>query len=279
MSQFAQRLNAKVWITTILLATTCIVNSFATEQISDILIYKGDTLFLSVSPLEQLYDNGLATPRFFGDKEGCRHTGCWRGFEARWTIVDDQLYLTGIFSCCFRQDSVKANLLDLFGKKCIDGRVKADWVTDTIMAFTGHKPNSAHSRYGTLYEKEIELQFKKGVLVKTTDYDNSKTRLSVYSSDEEKLRRLIHAAIDWKALPSLVDKPIKVYVQFSANEQGVVDSVKVLKGYSAAFDTEAIRVIKAIPTWDVIYRQGRLIRTSWVMPVTFSNEYRKKYER
>ncbi len=53
---------------------------------------------------------------------------------------------------------------------------------------------------------------------------------------------------------------IKVYVQFSANENGVINSVKVMKGYDTNFDKEVIRVVKSIPEKDVFYRHEKLER-------------------
>jgi hypothetical protein len=81
-----------------ILLTIPIARTFATSQIPDILIYKGDTLSIFANPLEQLYDNDSIRPNFFDGKEGCMSTACWRGYEAEWIIIDDYLYLTGIYS-------------------------------------------------------------------------------------------------------------------------------------------------------------------------------------
>ena len=45
------------------------------------------------------------------------------------------------------------------------------------------------------------------------------------------------------------------------------------------FNQEAIRVIKLIPDWDVIYIKGKHFRTQWIMPIKFSEEKRKEYEK
>src|SRR5690554_1604920 len=98
------------------------IRTYATSQIPDLLIYNGDTLSIFANPLEQLYENDSIRPNFFGDKEGCMSTACWRGYEAEWTIVDNELYLTGIYSCCYYEDSIKANLKMLFGDKVVSGK-------------------------------------------------------------------------------------------------------------------------------------------------------------
>lgn len=48
---------------------------------------------------------------------------------AEWSIIEDEIYLTNIFSCQYYQDSIKSDLKTLFGDKCKNGRVKADWIT------------------------------------------------------------------------------------------------------------------------------------------------------
>lgn len=261
------------------LLTAPLFRTFATSQIPDRLVYKGDTLSIFANPLEQLYDNDSLRPKFFGDKEGCISTACWRGYEAEWIITDNQLYLTGIFSCCFYQDSIRADLKELFGNKCINGKVKANWFTADIIAPQGKELYYVHMGYGSLYEKELELQIKNGQLIGTRTYDNSKSRQSIYSHKEEKLREFIYTNINWAALPKIDDETVKVYVQFSANENGIIDSVKVMKGYNAIFDEEAIRIVKAIPEWDIFYRHEIVERRSWTLPIIFSEDNRKKYKK
>jgi hypothetical protein len=70
----------------------------------------------------------------------------------------------------------------------------------------------------------------------------------------------------------------KVYVKFSANEKGIIDSAKIMKGYNEVYNKEAIRIIKSIPEWDVYYRRGVHERREFFIPITFSHENRKKYE-
>jgi len=252
---------------------------FATAQFPDRLIYNGDTLSIFANPLEQLYNNDSLRPKFFGRKEVCRSTACWRGYEAEWIIIDNQLYLTGIYSCCYSDDKIKANLKKLFGNKFINGMVKADWFTGNIIAPQGKQLYYVHMGYQSLYEKELELQLINGKLIGTKIYDNSKSRQSIYSQDFEKLKEFIYSNIKWTNLPSLDDKVIKVYVQFSANENGIVDSASVVRGYDTIFDQEAIRVVKAIPEWDVFYRHEKLERRIWTIPIIFSNENRIMYSK
>lgn len=263
----------------ILLLLTVPVRSFATAQAPDILIYKGDTLSIFANPLELLYGNDSIRPKYFGEKEACFNTACYRGYRAEWTIVDNNLYLTGIYSCCYYEDSIKADLSKLFGDKYINGKIKADWVTAKIIAPQGKLLYYIHDAYASIYEKELELSFVKGQLEGTNIYDNSKTRQSIYSQDSKKLKEFIYKNINWSVVPSLDDKIIKLFVQFSANENGVVDSAKVVRGNETGLTEEAVRVVKNIPEWDVVYKHGVLQRKTWTIPIIFSEENRKKYSK
>lgn len=262
----------------LLLLTIPLANTFGTAQIPDRLIYKGDTLSIFSNPLEQLYGNDSLRPKFFGDKEGCMSTACWRGYQAEWIIIDGQLYLTGIFSCCFFEDNIEADLQKLFGNRFIGGKVKADWVNAKIISPQGKQLYYVHMGYESLYERELEFQFKNGQLIGTKTYDNSKSRQSVYSQDSQKLQEFLYSNINWTSLPKSKE-PIKVFVQFSANENGVVDSVKIMRGHSTEFDKEAERVIRTIPEWDVYYRHEKLERRNWIIPIVFSEDNRTKYKK
>ena len=156
-----------------------LIKIFATPQAPDKLIYKGDTLAIFSHPLVQL-DNYLSLkPQFFGEKEGCRSTDCWKGYQVEWLIDDNQLYLTGIFSRCFNEDGIKADLNELFGSKFIDGKVKADWFVGDIVANQGKLLTVLGYKF--IYEKELEMQFDKGQLIETKKYVNSKVERAVYS--------------------------------------------------------------------------------------------------
>lgn len=255
-----------------------IVKLFATAQIPDKLIIKEDTLSIYSNPLEQLTNIDSLREKLFGDKKGCHSTACWREYMAEWRIDNNQLYLTGIYSCCYYEDNIKANLRQLFGEKFIDGKVKADWVTANLLSPQGRQLYYVHMGYESLYEKEIVFEIKKRKFISAQTFDNSKSKQSAYSLDHEKLSRHIYSNINWNKLPKQ-EKTIKVFVQFSANEQGVIDSIKVLKGYNTLFDQEALRVVKTIPGWDIYYRHGKHERRVWNLPIIFSEENKRKFKQ
>jgi len=256
---------------TLILTLAFSLQGFCTMQVPDRLIYKGDTLPLYEYPLEKHPDiDSLRKIKLFGDEYGCISSGCWRGYVGEWTIINDQLYLTGLYDGCY--DSIKADLANLFGKKCVNGKVKADWVTGNFVV-----PKKEMFYYGQ-YEQELEFYFKKGKLKKTQLYDNSKAKQSEYFSDTEKLKKHIYSNINWDILPKQ-DTTVRVVVQFSANEDGIIDSVKVLVGHNEIYDQEAIRVVKSIPEWNVYYEKGKFVRYSLQISIVFDKYNRLKYKK
>jgi len=264
---------------------------FATPQAPDRLIYKGDTLGVYLHLPDEFYKldtftinsveyvNHIFAVSLFGDKKTCNSTGCGREYIAKWEVVENQLYLTGIYSCCYYQDSIKADLTLLFKEKVIDGKVKADWITGDFISLKGKRLFYDHDMgTGGIFEYELELRFEEGKLTGTQLYDNRKSKQSEYSQNSEKLWEHIHSNINWDILPKL-DTIVRVLVEFSANEDGIIDSAKILRGYNELFDQEAIRVVKSIPEWDVYFRKGKHIRIPWTMPITFSEENRLKYKK
>lgn len=264
------------YILTLLLLTTIHFKSFGTAQIPDRLIIKGDTVSIFSNPLEQHPNIDSLRPKLFVDKQGCNSTACWREYQAKWEIVNNELYLIGIYSCCFYEDKIQADLEKLFPQKYINGKVKADWVTAKILSPQGKQLYYVHMGYESLYEKEVVYEIVSGQLKGIETYDNSKSKKSKFSEDSV-LRSFIYSNIDWDNLPKQ-DKTIRVFVQFSANEQGIIDSLKVMKGFNETYDNEALKVVKSIPEWDVFYRRGQHERRPWVLPIFFSEENRQKYK-
>jgi hypothetical protein len=260
------------------LTVLCLKN-FATEQAPDFLIYKGDTLSISIFPLEQLYDSHALLNSFLGKDKLSQCTSCWRGYQAQWTINDNQLYLTEIYpNCPSEKLNKKVNLRKVFGAKYSNGLVKADWFNGTVYATKG-KPIfvEAAGLPPWFYEAELEFDFKNGVLLQIRIFDNSKTHKSNFTHDRETLNKFLYSNINWTILPSL-EKSIEVDVQFTTDRNGKIDSVAVISGHAMTIlDEEAIRVVKAIPEWDVYYRIGMFKQIEWPISIIFSDENRRKY--
>ncbi len=276
----------------ILLFSLISINVFGTAQIPDLLIYNGDTLLLHSCPLGDYPNQDFITPQNLFGSNGCSFTACWRNYIATWEIINSELYLCEIKNVCYPmfiqsvgasfvdEDSIGSEYADLkalFPDKFKDGKVKADWVNRKMIAPKGKLLYYIHAGFESIYEIEFEFHIKKGQIIETKIFDNTKTKKSEYK-DDETLRRFVYSNIRWKKLPKQ-EKPIKVYVEFSANEKGFIDVAVIRKGYNKIFDKEALRVIKSIPNWEIVYKHGEFSRNSYIFQIEFSEEKQQKYKK
>lgn len=243
------------------------VRIFATAQILDRLIYRGDTYGISTTPLEQLYKHDGNRPKFF--ENGELSTACYRGYFAEWTIEDNKLYLINIYSCGYNQDHIKADLQKIFGTKFKDGKVFADWVKDKFYSYGGKLLYYIDDIYTGIYTKELEFRIENGLVIKIRQLDNSKTKKSKYTNDEYTLKNYFREHINYDSIPEPQFKTTVLVRIASTTDEGKIDSVRVVRGSDYYRNTEAIRVVKSIPEWDVLFLHGERYPKEWIIPVNF----------
>lgn len=61
----------------------------------------------------------------------------------------------------------------------------------------------------------------------------------------------------------------KVYLQFTINKKGKVTDVEVMKGATANFDAEALRVGELIPAWTPGKQLGKPVKCTFLVPILF----------
>lgn len=61
----------------------------------------------------------------------------------------------------------------------------------------------------------------------------------------------------------------RVFAKFTVNENGQVTDVEIVKGLSSTIDAETIRGIKTLPTFKPGKQNGRAVRVSFTVPVTY----------
>lgn len=261
----------------LLLSLLSIHQCYAASAITtvDKLIFQGKEIRLLANPLDDLPQDSSRI-RIDREKKECLQSACWKGYQAEWTIIDNQLYLTAIYGCCFTETGKKSDLENIFGDKVINGRVKADWVTGLYFA----EDKYLFSVYDyTVYKTEFKFQFRMGRLTDVETYDNSRSKSSIYCRETRILHDYIYSNIHWHALPDLSTDSSRVFVSFSANEEGIIDSAEVFVGQNPIFNQEAIRVIKSIPGWAVLYQKGKFKRIRLTCPITFNREIFERYKK
>lgn len=136
-----------------------------TAQVRDILTYNGKTYHLATEPLEQLFE-------IMGDDKPIlttANTACWRGYVGKWQVENDQLYLVDFKG--YGKNQVKVGMDYIFPGKT---NVLAEWYSGEIKIPHGELLHYEHQGYMSIYEKDLFLEFKKGILVSTREVDNTK---------------------------------------------------------------------------------------------------------
>jgi hypothetical protein len=251
-------------IAILVILTSTIQRVSGTAQIPDFLIYKGDTLSIYANPLESYFDS-ISRPDSIFDQYGYHSTACWRGYIGYWELKNDSLFLIEIHG-----DSVKIDLSLIFKDRKTDNKIFADWVDYSILNPYGKLILYEHMGYGSIYEFEREFIFSKGILTGVKKYDNSKSRKCKFTENLELLKKYIQENINYSNIADEPYEEARVYVQIlSVTEDGRIDSIKVIRGWDKERDNEAIRVVKSIPEWDVLYKHGEQFHITWTIPVIF----------
>jgi len=249
----------------------------ATAQTPDYLIVGKDTFAIFSNPLEDFYTHETRPNSFF-DEKPCYSTACWRDYVAFWKLENQKLYLVKIVSCC--SENVVADLKKFFGEKYTNNQVFADWFTGNIISPQGELIYYVHMGYSSVYEKETEYVFEKGVLKSQKEFKNFISK-SIYTENSDSLKNFIYSHINWDLFPELENEKlnIKVFATINSSENGKIDSVKIMREENEKYEKEAIRVLKLIPSWEVLYLRGKFIPRKWTIPVIFNKENKEKYRK
>jgi len=131
-----------------------------TAQCMEQVIYKGDQFGMAAEPLNDY----LCSQK--GISFDPSNTACWRGYYGKWEITDKKLYLIAL------EAKIDGNKIDLHYFFPNQEKVFAEWFTGQIRIPMGEKVEHIHMGYASVYEKDLLLNFKKGVLVSEKIIDN-----------------------------------------------------------------------------------------------------------
>ncbi|MGL4229209.1 MAG: energy transducer TonB [Tannerellaceae bacterium] len=261
------RIRVILRIVIFLFASAVIEHVYATAQAPDYLIYKGDTLAIYSNPLESFFAKEGRRDRIF-DKYGYKSTACWRGYIGYWELRNDSLFLVEV-----RGKSTNIDLSLIFKDRETDHGIFADWVDSPITSPYGRLLLNIHDGYKSIYEFEREFFFKQGVLTEIKEYDNSKAKSSRFTEDRSLTTKFIQENINYANIINSTDEDVRVIVEVrSVTPEGKIDSVRVVRGHDPERDKEAIRVVKSIPDWEVLFRSGKQIQRLWTIPVVFKKK-------
>lgn len=178
---------------------------FATGQVPDYMVYKGDTVAIFSNPLEQYFEQ--TGKRELIDFVGCWSTACWRGYKAIWELKNDSLFLRQITSChkdCAPEIN-NASLEKIFGTD----NVFADWFTGSIIIPQGKQVQYIHMGYASIYERELHLSFQIGLQVDERTVSNEKIankvkfwerQRQIEKNVQDTLFSQVQKSIDWDTI-------------------------------------------------------------------------------
>jgi len=132
-----------------------------TAQTGEVLLYKGKKRCMASEPLNDYLEN-CANIEFVSP-----NTACWRGYSGEWKIAYKKLYFTHLDAYIEGYEVVDLNYL-FPGQK----NVFAHWFTGEIRIPQGEMIQYIHIGYDSIYESELVLTFKEGVLIDEKVIDN-----------------------------------------------------------------------------------------------------------
>ena len=268
------------------------LNAFGTAQISEIIIWRGDTLGLNSLPLELKTDYKSLIVKIHNEIEKLMYpegddgeeradissSVCSRGYRAEWIVINDSVFLNGIYHCDDR--NMKVNLSNIFPNIGKNQRVFASWINGELNIPQGEIIEWVNRGFLSIFERETVINVENGII---KNYENYHNRIEKKGSIW--LSGFIYRNINWDILPDLGERHIMIFVRVQPNEQGQLESIDFDENHTGAvsafifseeetdmFMQESIRIAKLIPDWDVIYRRGEIIKQS--IMIEFS-EWRK----
>jgi len=128
-----------------------------TAQVSEKLIYGGNKISLFTNPLS-LY------MKYSGIRFVSPHTANWRGYVGTWEILEhegvERLYLVALSAHKSYEEVI--GLSDVFPGH---DKVFAHWFTGQLRCPQGAQLEYRHMGYGSVYEYDLLMDFKQGVLI------------------------------------------------------------------------------------------------------------------
>ena len=242
---------------------------FATPQARDVLFWNNNKYYVfPFIDIESIL-NGNELEELNALKTSDPPTSNYRGYSCEFEIANDSLFLVSV------KDANKNDLTEsIFGCQI---RRHADFFSDTL--YLGYGQSFYDEIFWTpIYESEMTVVLENGVVRWFKDNPN-KTKHSPYTYNPQLFFGFVYSQIHWAELDEqiLKTKP-NVVVGFEMDSVEKINEVNILKssGY-AEFDNEAVRVIKAIPSFSISFVKGRYIRHPYTFRILFDVQKAHEY--
>ena len=254
----------------IILLNFLFLKSYSTNQVSDILISKKDTLELYESPLEEILE--ITTKLQFGENVIEVSSGCWRGYFAEWELIDNKLFLLNV-SECNSGKNLNKKIEKILGRKFINGKIFANWVNKNY--WSGKNIVSEQTLYISIFEHEYKMNFNKGELINKSEYNFKPCKYK----NKEKWTEFILANLDWNKLPKPNEKSINISVYIEPDNKGEISDVIIKYSDDKRYNSEIINTIKKLPCMTIYYNQGKVWKVGENINIKINKENFNKYVR
>ena len=145
-----------MWI----LAASLVSSAYATAQIGERLLYKGETNRLCTLPLDPyLKAHNLRLYEVAPSNKIIMSTACWRGYVGTWEIKNGFLWLVNVENL----DQAQVPLSKVFTNQAPP--IKATWYSGTLHVTQGKMLRYVHAEFASKFERDLYIEIDNGKVV------------------------------------------------------------------------------------------------------------------
>ncbi len=157
----------KIVIVFFVLSIAFVGKSYANDQLPDILLLGGDTVYLKSFPMEDL-DFELY-PFDYGGGVGSPNASCKRGYVATWEVIDYKLYLKSIARV--GDPEVTIDPKDFFEKngrtpEMKEGLIFANWYSASLVYYFSNSTKYVYKPAVRFFWDKVKIKFENGLMTK-----------------------------------------------------------------------------------------------------------------
>ena len=94
-------------------------------------------------------------------------------------------------------------------------------------------------------------------------------QMPTFPGGDAAMMKYLSENVKYPALAIKAQEQGRVVVSFTVEKDGAISDVKVARSVTPSLDTEAVRVVKAMPKWTPGKQDGQLVRVRYNVPVSF----------
>lgn len=141
------------------------------------------------------------------------------------------------------------------------------WRGLIALALTGLSLNTAQAQ--TTEQEEVKPQYVVDTRTTPNEVHDVAEVMPSFGNTANALHKYLMQHIKYPKAADKRDEQGRVVVEFIVERNGKISNIKVVRSVSPALDKEAVRVIRRMPRWNPGKKDGKTIRTRFVLPIHF----------